>query len=129
MKKTEYIYIVTGLRFGYKFINRHRSPDGLFHSYRKRFSKSQKKFFAIISSRTFGWYPNLKTAKKCVEKNWSDIHEQEYEMAVIERVSSGCFSFPILEWWYKWVGNHDNGSYIPGEKPKRFKNIISFWGA
>lgn len=128
MKKEKKIYIITTIRFGFKYANSRRSRDGIFRSYRKRISKSQTKYLTIISDRTWGWFTKLATAKKCVEENWGDIYEGEYFAAVIEEVPEGVvINIPTNEWWYKWEGSWEKGRYKPWKKPKAYKNIVGFY--
>jgi len=120
--RQNFIYVITAIQFGYKYANEHRSKDGAYHSYYKRTSKSQLKVFKILKSSTCGWFTNLKTAKKFVLNNWNDIHEQNNNAVVIEKVPEGI-TLPIREWWYEWDGK----KYIPAKKPKEYEGVICFW--
>jgi len=126
--KINVIYVVTTLRFGYKYINKSRSGDGKYHSYYKRTSPSQRKYFTIVNSRTWGWYKELKDAQQCVEENWGDIYEGEYTAAVIERISEGILHGADIpeEWWYKWKGTWEKGCYKKWKKPKEYDHTICF---
>ena len=125
----KYIYTLTGIYFGFKYQNHKMSRDGKFHSYYKRTSKSQKKIFTIIDSRTWGWFTKLKDAKRGIEKNFGDIFEGMYNMAVIEKVPEGMVvNVPVREWWYVWSGSWENGGYVPAVKPKQYQGVIKFWG-
>ena len=121
-----HVYVVTTLRFGYKYGNRKRSGDGRFHSFYKRTSKTQRKYFTTVSERTWGWYKSLEEAQKCVEENWCDIYEGEYTHAVIERISEGVLHAADTpdEWWYKWHGTWEKGRYKKWKKPEQYSNII-----
>lgn len=128
--KEKIIYIITTLRFGYKYGNKGRSKDGIYRSYLKRTSKSQEKFFTIIRSRTWGWYYDLAIAKKCVEENWGDMYENDYFEAVIEEVPEGSVTnIPTKEFWYKWKGSWEKGGYKSWKKPKKYEGIVGFWGS
>ncbi len=122
------VYVVTTLRFGYKYLNAKRSADGIYHSYRKRTYPTQRKYFTIKSIRTWGWYSDLKTAKQCVEENWADIYEGDYDCAIIEEIAEGILHGCEIpkEWWYKWRGSWEKGGYKPWKKPKEYNNIIGF---
>jgi len=54
--------------------------------------------------------------------NWNDIHEQNNNAVVIEKVPEGI-TLPIREWWYEWDGK----KYIPAKKPKEYEGVICFW--
>jgi hypothetical protein len=124
------IYVVTTLRFGFKYLNDKRSPDGKYHSFGKRTSKSQRKYFTIIDERTWGWYSTLAKAKESVEHNYGDMYEGDYSHAVIEKTPEGilCGGHMPKEWWYQWRGTWEKGKYVPWKKPKEYDNVISFMG-
>ncbi len=129
-KKPPEIHIVTTIQFGYMFLNKERSADGIFHSYRKRLSETQRKYFTLIESVTWGWYSDFKTAEKSVLENWGDIFEGNLSYAVIETVSEGITNLP-KETWYKWRGplQGKTGGYKPGaKKPKKYERTAKFWG-
>lgn len=127
-RKMKVIYVVTSITFGFKYSNKTRSGDGKFHSYLKRTSPSQSKYFTIIEDRTWGWYADLKTAKQSVLENWCDIHETMYDHVVIEEIPETVIYGGELpkEWWYKWHGSCEKGGYKPWKKPKEYNNIIGF---
>ena len=127
MDEPKLIYTTTGIRFGMKYINKNKSGDGLYHSYRKRLSKSQKEYFTIISSRTWGWFPNLKEAQQAVDGNYGDMYEGEFSTLVIEEVPDGVMGIPKNEWWYEWEGTWEEGKYILSKKPEDYENVVSFW--
>ena len=132
VEKSKVIYVISTMRFGDMYGNTKRSPDGIYRSYRKRTSKSQRKYFTIISSRTWGWFADFKTAEKSVLENWGDIYEGEYFMALIEEVPEGSVvNMPTHEYWYKWTGTWKKGKYVKvnNGKPEEYKNIVSFWGS
>jgi len=126
--KLNHIYVVTTLRFGYKYINPNRSGDGKYHSFEKRTSPKQRRYFTIIKHRTWGWFKNLGQARTAIENNWGDIYEGEYNYAVIEKVTDGILHSGelSLEYWYKWHGSWRKGKYKRWKKPKRYDNIIGF---
>lgn len=126
--KTHHIYVVTTIRFGYKYINAKRSADGKYHSYEKRSSPKQSKYYTMIRRRTWGWFKSLGEARTAVENNWGDIYEGEYEYAVIEKVTDGILHGGelSLEYWYKWHGSWRKGRFKPWKKPKQYTNIVGF---
>jgi hypothetical protein len=134
-KKPKEIFIITSIHFGYIYINKKRSGDGVYHSFRKRTSKTQKKYFSIKESRTWRWFTDFKTAEKSVLENWDDIFEGNLSYAVIERVPEGTVtSIPTEEYWYKWEGpwpmTEDGkiGGYKPEAKKPKYDHIVQFWG-
>jgi len=134
-KKLPIIYMITTIDFGYKYANMRRSPDGCYHSYRKRTSKTQKKYFCIKERRTWGWFTDFKSAEQSVLENWGDICEGNLVYAVIEKVEEGTVVTPTLkEYWYKWKGpwpmtkKGKIGGYKPAEKPLQYHNVVKFWG-
>jgi len=131
-KKEKVIYTVSTIRFGHMYGNKKRSADGIYHSFRKRTNKTQRKYFTIVTGRTWGWFSDFKTAEKSVLENWGDIFEGEYSMAVIEEVPEGSvINIPTNEYWYQWKGSWEKGKYVRAfdRKPKEYKNVVSFWGS
>ena len=123
------IYLVTAIEYGYQYHNIHRNKDGIFHSYRKRISSSQRKYLGIISKLTTGWFTKLSMAKKYVEGNWCDLAEHQFNLAVIEEVPEGFVTnLPTKELWYAWMGKDwNNGKFISINKPETLKSIVCFW--
>jgi hypothetical protein len=130
MAKTDlkHIYVVTTIRFGYKYADRERHEDGYYHSYEKRMSPDQKKYLTIVRSRTWGWYERFEDAAKCVENNWGDIYEREYNYALIEKVAEGVLMGVDLpeEHWFQWEGDCDTGGYKPYNKPEEYDCVVCF---
>lgn len=129
MRKKKYVYTITGIRFGYKYANRHRSKDGYYHSYRARTSKAQDKYFTILDQRVWGCCDSLDEAKKTVTKYASEwiLENMYYTWVVIERfeMSGVCFGIP-KEWWFHWEGDEATGKYKPAKKPEQYDGIINF---
>lgn len=127
-KKVKPIYVITTMRIGFKYGNNTRSKDGIYHSYLKRTSPSQKKYLTIIRKRTWGWYPDLEQAQEALEKNYGDMFEGEYQYGVIEEVPFGVMwgGGDTKEVWYKWKGSWEEGQYLPCDKPDEYKNVICF---
>lgn len=128
MNDTKFVYIVTTLRFGFRYLNPKRSSDGKYNSYPIRISPEQKKYFTIRSSRTWGWYSDLKGAEECVLNNYADIYEGEYEYALVEKAAEGILygGEESEEHWYKWEGSWDKGGYKACDKPKEYGGVIHF---
>ena len=127
--KIKYIYVVTTVRFGYKWSSKRRNADGIYHSYRKQTHPNQHKHFTIIDKRTWGWFSELKDAKRAIKENWADMYEGDYEYAVIEKTAEGILHGGRLprEWWFKWEGSWEKGGYKPGDfKPQEYHNVIGF---
>ena len=125
--KKKYIYVITALKFGYKYGNQRRSGDGKYHSFECRTSKSQKKYFTIIRQRTWGWYSSLKDAQWNIAHNGSwFLEDLYYPHLVIERFEEGICCYTPKEWWYQWDGDEDTGKYVPWKKPEEFEHTIGF---
>lgn len=123
------VYVVTTLKFGWKYINAIRSKDGKYHSFEMRTSPTQKRYFTIIRSRTWGWFADLATAKKSLAQNWADMFEMGYyPHGVIEEIYEGILHGATIpkEWWYKWEGTCQKGKYKPWKKPKQYDHVIGF---
>jgi hypothetical protein len=118
------IYIITTIKFGYKYLDNKVGFDGKFHSYSKKISKDQRKYFTIIDSRTCGWFFKFENAEETIFKNYYDIHEECYNYAIIEECKEGLFGSldEKLEHWYKWK----DGRYKSAQKPKEYKGIVDF---
>jgi len=131
--RTKYIYVVTTIKFGYKYKSRHRHADGLYHSYRRRTHPSQKKYFSTLDQRTWGWFEKLEDAKKAIQENGEDMYENSYSYAVIERIAEGFMGGEETprEWWFKWKGTWKEGGgisakYKPDLKPSGYHNVYFF---
>ena len=74
--------------------------------------------------RTPAFFSNLKDAKICLKENWGDIHECDFNYAVIEKTTYGVYPFSKKEYWYKW--SNTKQMFIPTKKPNCFRNICSF---
>lgn len=86
-------------------------------------TKNQKTVGLVGNKRTQGYFFDLETAKKCVQENWMDIYENEYELAVIETVSEGPYTYDLTGgFWYQYNGS----GYDPIPKPEQFKHIVGF---
>lgn len=128
-KKVKPIYVITTMMFGFKYGNTTRSKDGIYHSFLKRTSPTQRKYFTIVRERTWGWYPTLEEAKEAVERNYADLYEDGYyPQAVIEEICPGVLQGceTPKEWWYEWKGTRQKGAYKSWQKPKDFNNIVGF---
>ena len=81
-------------------------------------------------TRSVGWYSSLKEARRCVEHNIMDIHEELYNYAIIEKVIYGLY--PDIDakterWIYKY--NIDKNKYeIMEGIPKSYLNYYNILG-
>jgi len=74
--------------------------------------------------RVFGWFKDLKRAKKAVETNECDMEECLYNYIIIEEMKPGIHCHVIKEHWYKW--NVRKRKWLPILKPKKLAGIINF---
>ena len=82
--------------------------------------------FLAGGCRAVGYAHTMADANNWVVENACDINEcGYYPYAVIEEVEEGIYSFPRIEHWYEY--NKDNGTYMPCEKPDRYKSTVC-WG-
>jgi hypothetical protein len=128
-KKVKPIFVITTMKFGYKYGSNTRSKDGTYHSFYKRTSPNQRKYFTIVRERTWGWYPTIEQAKEAVEHNFADLYEDGYyPQAVIEEMHAGVLHGCVTprEWWYQWKGSPEKGAYKPWQKPKEYDKVIGF---
>lgn len=74
--------------------------------------------------RTWGYYSEYDRAATAVRANVTDLHEDCYEYAVIEKI--GCDLCPIVEerQWFKW--DKDKHMYFEIEEPESVKRITNF---
>lgn len=75
------------------------------------------------STRTFGYFLELKEAKEAVLENRCDIHELYYGYVVIEEFEEGIHQAPKNEYWYNW--RHDKG-YVKCKKPDKLQDTFCF---
>ena len=79
--------------------------------------------------RTFGFFHELKEARKAVRENRCDLHECLYNFLVIERYTEGIHSFGDIAEFYEW--KDEKGDVWDGKwkklsrRPKCFKNIFN----
>jgi len=82
--------------------------------------------FLAGGSRAVGYAHSMEDANAWVVDNAMDINEcGYYPYAVIEEVFEGIYSFPRKEHWYEY--NKDSDTYMPCEKPDRYKSTVC-WG-
>ena len=75
--------------------------------------------------RCVGFFYDINDAKQAVLENWLDIAEEgRYNYAVIEDFQQGLYSIgeEKNQLWFEW----NNESYIPIEKPARFRRVVNF---
>ena len=79
----------------------------------------------IVRKRCVGYFPDLKTADRCVRENWGDIYEcGHYNHVVIEVKEPGLYSLTIDEFWYQWDLKSER--YLGRSKPETLKRIVHF---
>ena len=92
----------------------------------------------IIRERTWGFYKSLRTARKCVKENWTDLFEAGYyNYAVIMKMPQGICVHPELVEWYDIKYGAHSQEYVISKidfdpinlsrnEEKRFKYFISW---
>ena len=74
--------------------------------------------------RCMGFFFDLDSAIQAVSHNDFDIHEEEYDYAVIEKFPQGLYPNGQVVGYYKF--DEDHGEYIPCDTPKGFDCISNF---
>lgn len=78
-------------------------------------------------TRTVAVCSSLNHARKMVERNYGDIYEASYRLAVIEAIGLNCLYTHLCEtYWYKWDGSYQKGRYRPIKTPKAFERSFGF---
>ena len=72
--------------------------------------------------RCVGAFASMTDAEEVVLSNHFDIHEGNYDLAVIEHIGFGLYPEVLEDKWYRWVG----GGYIECEKPEKFSYATNF---
>jgi hypothetical protein len=87
------------------------------------------KEYMKTDTRCVGVFSSLEKAKEIVEENIGDVFEYCYTWAVIEIIAVDYLygGFDREEYWYKWQGDGETGTYISIEKPEDWKNVVN-WG-
>ncbi len=67
----------------------------------------------LVTERCVGFYHDLERALECVENNWGDIHEGNFNYVVIEKIGDGLY--PTVEefLWFKWNDGKYEQSCVP----------------
>ena len=78
--------------------------------------------YRVMRSRTFGYAPNLRTARRYVKNNVGSMRECLYDYIVIEKIQPGIHSLTDKEEWYKW----DDKKWIPCDKPSEFLGVTNW---
>ena len=77
-------------------------------------------------TRTVVVCDSFEAARAIVEKNYGDIWECSYMLAVIEAVAANQLYRHLDEqYWYRWVGDRQGG-YQAVERPARYRNVCGF---
>ena len=77
-------------------------------------------------TRTVGFYFDNADALACIENNWGDIHEGMYNYAIIEETVEGLYPDVHMFQWFEWVGDNEEGNYIPCCIPHGQENIRGY---
>jgi hypothetical protein len=76
--------------------------------------------------RCVGVFTKLDIAQSIIEHNDCDIHETNYEYAVIEEKETDTLYPSGKQYWYQWSGDNETGKYVPVDCPEKYKNIAGF---
>jgi hypothetical protein len=82
----------------------------------------------MFRDRTVANCLTVERAKLIVERNDLDIHEDEYDLAVIEQYAADVPYGTVGDhnvWWYEW--NTELERYESRDTPKQFEHISGFW--
>ncbi len=82
-----------------------------------------KDYFEKFRERVVGFFHEKENAENHLLKNYGDIYENEYDLAVIEETYPGLFSINDTRWFYKYVP--DTEKYFPIGEPEEFKQVIN----
>lgn len=75
--------------------------------------------------RCVGYFKLFNQAEFAILNNCGDIHETNYQYAVIENFGPGLYPLDLEEnWWYEW--NKDKEEYVRINKPEIFKGFVNF---
>lgn len=78
-------------------------------------------------NRTVVVCDSFEAAREIVEKNYGDIWECSYMLAVIEAVvPNRLYAHLDEQYWYRWVGDREDGAYQAIEVPERYRNVVGF---
>lgn len=72
--------------------------------------------------RTFGHYPTLKSARRAVKNNIGEMHENYYDLLLIEAVPAGILRLAKAVEWYAWT--NDKWTLCPA--PSWSAGVINF---
>ena len=74
--------------------------------------------------RTVGWFGSLKEAENDLKVNCGDVHEGNFDYAVIEEVTSGFYSGAYaIKHWYEWV--NELGGFKNIKEPAQWFGITA----
>lgn len=74
--------------------------------------------------RCVGWYEDIHEAKCAVENNFSNIHEDDFNYAIIETYEPGILCNEIARELYKW--NSTTNSYELIDIPVELSKVSNF---
>jgi hypothetical protein len=78
----------------------------------------------ILDSRCVGYYDEMEQAMWAVRNNAGDIHETNFNWAVIEHFGGGIYPQASCELWYQWFAKERG--YMLSAKPKFFERVVNF---
>ena len=81
-------------------------------------------FIAVMShngdnSRHCGFFKNRETALSAVRENWGDMHNDKYDIALVEHITSGILPAALERVWFEW--DYKKGGYVETKPPKKFE--------
>lgn len=84
---------------------------------------NSRKLFDNFHRRVVGFCHEKENAEMIVLGNYSEIYENEYDLAVIEETKPGEYSRSVVRWFYKY--DQSSEKYFPCEEPEEFYHVIS----
>ena len=74
--------------------------------------------------RTWGYYIKRETAVQALHENWTDMREDLYDYAIIEKIGEGIASTTLERQWFKWDG--DRNGYFEIDESEYMKHFSNF---
>lgn len=93
-------------------------------SHEQLFEDPTKYIPSFGDHRCVGWFDNFPEAKCAVENNFSNMHDNMYEYAIIESYEPGILLPETSRTLFKW--NTNNSQYEPIEIPIELSKISNF---
>lgn len=73
--------------------------------------------------RAWGYYYKFADAKRAVENNLTNLHENCYNYALIERIDQGICGYAEQMQWYVW--DYENQRYTEMDQPESMKRLCN----